>query len=125
MLYPFFVKFNCASICDIDVNQLNLISAKAKQLNFLKQEIIYKRISEQLFDKLLQSKISAFNNKIVDTICFEFPNAFWHIKKHIVSLPYVKDFAENKIPTKAKPIQMNVEILDFCQKKKKIVDDVR
>ena len=52
----------------------------------------------------------------VDTICSELPNAFRHRKKHIVSLPYVKYFSENKIPTKARPIQMNAEILDFYQK---------
>jgi hypothetical protein len=65
---------------DINVNQLNLnlISAKIKHLDFLKQEVKYKKIAEQLSDKLLQSKISAFNNKIIDTVCFELPNAFWH-----------------------------------------------
>jgi hypothetical protein len=31
-------------------------------------------------------------------------------------LPYVKDFCENKILTKARPIQMNTQILKFCQK---------
>jgi hypothetical protein len=108
------VKFHFASRFDIDVNQLNLISAKTKQLNFLKQEIKYKKISEQLSDKLLQSKISAFNNKIIDIVCSKLPNAFWHRKKHIVFLPYIKDFSENKIPTKVRPIQMNAEILDFC-----------
>jgi hypothetical protein len=45
---------------------------------------------------------------------------FGTTKKHIVSLPYVKDFSERKIPNKARPIQMNAEILDFCQKE--IVD---
>ena len=102
----------------IDVNKLNLnlISAKTKHLNFLQQEVKYKKIYEQLADKLLQSKIYAFNNKIVDTVCSELPNAFWHRKKHIVSLPYIKYFSEKKIPTKARPIQMNAEILDFCQK---------
>ena len=63
------------------------------------------------------TSITVFNNKIVDTVCFELPNAFSHRKKHIISLPYVKDFFENKIPTKARPIQMNAEILYFCQKK--------
>jgi hypothetical protein len=62
---------------------------------------------------LIQSKISAFNDKIVDTVYFDLPNAFWHRKKHIVSLPYVKGFFEKRIPTKARPIQMNVELLDF------------
>ena len=90
MLYPFTakedgvskvkmgvpVKFHFASRFEIDVNNLNLISAKTKHLNFLQQEVKYKKISEQLVDKLLQSKISAFNNKIVDTVCYELPNAF-------------------------------------------------
>jgi hypothetical protein len=132
MLYPFTaeddgvstvkmgvpIKFHFVSRFDIDINQLNfnLISAKTKHLNFLKQEVKYKKIVEQLSDKLLQSKISAFNNKIIDTVCSELPNAFWHRKKHIFSLPYVKDFSEKKIPTKGRPIQMNAEILDFCQK---------
>ena len=37
-------------------------------------------------------------------------------KKHIVDLPYVKDFNEKNIPTKARPIQMNVETVEFCKK---------
>jgi hypothetical protein len=55
-------------------------------------------------------------NEIVDTVCSDLPNAFWHRKKHILSLPYVKDFSKRKIPTKARPIQMNAELLEFCQK---------
>lgn len=31
-------------------------------------------------------------------------------------MPYIKDFFENKIHTKARPIQMNAETLKFCQK---------
>ena len=37
-------------------------------------------------------------------------------KKHIVELPYEKDFKESQIPTKARPIQMNEELLQYCQK---------
>ncbi|KAH1212677.1 polyprotein [Glycine max] len=37
-------------------------------------------------------------------------------KKHIVDLPYEKDFREKQIPTKARPIQMNEELLQYCQK---------
>ena len=68
MLYPFSVyetgvstikmgvnvKFHFASRFDIDVSRLNMISAKTKHLNFFKQEIKYKKIAEQLSDKLLQ-----------------------------------------------------------------------
>ena len=35
--------------------------------------------------------------------------------QHIVQLPYVKNFEEKNIPTKAQPIQMNKELLTFCQ----------
>jgi len=101
---------------DIELDWLNLVSAKTKHLNSLKQELKYKRIAQQLSDKLLQSKIAAFNAKLVDTVCFDLPNAFWHWNKYIVALAYVKDFSEREIPTKARPIQMNTETLDFCQK---------
>jgi hypothetical protein len=56
------IKFQFASRFEIDVchRSVNLLSAKTKHLNFLNQEVKYKRISEQIPDKLLQSKISAF-----------------------------------------------------------------
>ena len=40
------VKFHFASKFDIYVHMLNMISAKSKHLNFLKQEIKYKKIAE-------------------------------------------------------------------------------
>ena len=44
-----------ASKFEIDSDDaLNLIHAKMKHLNFLKQEVRYKKIAEQLSDKLLQ-----------------------------------------------------------------------
>ena len=46
---------------------------------------------------------------------FNYPNAFWNRKQHIVHLPYVKNFEEKNIPTKARPIQMNKELLTFCR----------
>ena len=70
MLYPFIaeldgvstvklgvpVKFHFASRFEIDVCKLslNLISVKTKHLNFLQQEVKYKKISEQLANKLIQ-----------------------------------------------------------------------
>jgi hypothetical protein len=112
------INFQFASKFEVDIchRSMNLTSAKTKHLNFLKQDVMYKRISEHISDKLLQSKIVAFQNKIIDFVCSDLPNAFWHRKKHIVSLPYVKYFSEKKIPNKAHPIQMNAELLDFCQK---------
>ena len=112
------IKFHLASRFEINVCKLslNLIFAKTKHLNFVQQEVKYKKIYEQLEDKLIKSKNLAFSNKIIDTVCSDLPNAFWHRKKHIVSLPCVKDSSEKLIPTKAQPIQMNAELLDFCQK---------
>ena len=49
-------------------------------------------------------------------VCSDVPNAFWHRKKHIVNLPYIKDFNEKNIPTKTRPIQMNAETVEFCKK---------
>ena len=65
---------------------------------------------------MLQSKVIAFNNKIVYIVCSELPNAFG-IERNILFLYLMsKIFLKNKIPTKVRPIQMNAEILDFCQK---------
>ena len=48
------VKFKFASKFEIDTEaSLNLIHAKTKYLNFLKQKIRYKKIAEQLYDKIL------------------------------------------------------------------------
>ena len=34
----------------------------------------------------------------------------------MVSLPYEKDFNEKQIPTKARPIQISPELLEYCKK---------
>ena len=34
----------------------------------------------------------------------------------MISLPYEKDFNEKQIPTKARPIQMSPELLEYCKK---------
>ena len=111
------MKFKCASKFEIDTdNSLNLIHAKTKHLNFLKQEVRYKKIVEQLSDKLLQSKIDNFHKILINDVCSDIPNAFWHRKKHIVNLPYVKDFNEKNIPTNVRPIQMNAATIEFCKR---------
>ena len=85
------VKFKFASRFEIDANvALNLIHAKTKHLNFLQQEVRYKKIVEQLSNKLLQSKIDNFQKLLIDD-CSDIPNAFWHRRKHIVDLFYVID----------------------------------
>ena len=47
------VKFKFAPKTEID-DDLNLIHAKIKHLNFLQQEVRYKKIAEQISNKLLQ-----------------------------------------------------------------------
>ena len=47
------VKFKFASKTEID-DALNLIHAKIKHFNFLQQEVRYKKIAEQISNKLLQ-----------------------------------------------------------------------
>ena len=55
------VKFKFALKFEIDTDvALNLIHAKTKHLNFLQQEVRYKKIAKQLSNKLLQSKIDNF-----------------------------------------------------------------
>ena len=111
------VKFKFTLRFEIDTDaSLNLIHAKTKHLNFLKQEVRYKKIAKQLSDKLLQSKIDNFHKILSNDVCFDIPNAFWHRKRHLVNFPYVKDFNEKNIPTKARPFQMNAETIEFCKK---------
>ncbi|BBG99284.1 hypothetical protein Prudu_008917 [Prunus dulcis] len=36
-------------------------------------------------------------------------------KQHVVNLPYIKTFSEKNIPTKARPIQMSQQKMEFCK----------
>ena len=37
------------------------------------------------------------------------------MKQYIVNLPYIKNFEEKNIRAKARPIQINKELLTFCK----------
>ena len=93
-----------------------LIQAKENHVNLLKQEINLVRIEDQLQVKKTQVAIENLKDKIVREVCSNIPNAFWHRKQHEVELPYEPDFSERHIPTKAKPIQMNKDLLRYCEK---------
>lgn len=95
---------------------VNLIKSKTQQIGFLQEEIKVKRIEEQLSQKTLQQRIQLFEDRIKSEVCSDVPTAFWHRKKHTVSLPYIKDFDEGRITTKARPIQMSQEVTEFCRK---------
>ncbi|GAV61570.1 LOW QUALITY PROTEIN: MP domain-containing protein, partial [Cephalotus follicularis] len=70
----------------------------------------------QLQNSQIKEKIDSLKNNIIKNLCSDLPDAFWHRKRHMVSLPYEKDFTEQNIPTKARPIQMNYELMVHCKK---------
>lgn len=92
------------------------LTLKKNQMNFLKQEINSLTIEEKLQNPKLQGKIRMIENQLSLEICNDHPNAFWNRKKHVASLPYEEDFDEKRIPTKARPCQMNSEYLELCKK---------
>ena len=96
---------------------LNLISAKTQHLEYLKDDLRHTQVEEQLACKNIQDEIRKFEEKFKQEVCSDLPTAFWHRKRHEVALSYVKDFNEKDIPTKARPIQMNHELMDVCKAK--------
>ena len=62
------------------------------------------------------AKIADLQKTIEREICSEFPNAFSARKTHIIDLPYIDGFDERAISTKARPIQMNHELMEICKK---------
>ncbi|KAH1188242.1 hypothetical protein GmHk_U059792 [Glycine max] len=84
---------------------INFIENRINQINFLKEEVSFNNIQIQLGKPQVKDKIQSLLNHIESTVCSDFPHAFWDRKKHIVDLPYEKDFREKQIPTKARPIQ--------------------
>ena len=91
-----------SSLQEVSISKtLNLIKAKTQHLKYLGNELSYKRIDEQLACKNYQAEIRKFEEKIKQEVCSDLLTAFWHRKRHEVALPYVKDFHEKNIPTKA------------------------
>ena len=52
---------------------------------------------------------------IEQELCSQIQNNFWNRKQHIITLPYEPSFNESLIPTKARPSQMNHEVLEYCK----------
>ena len=134
-LYPFQIdsqglrtKYNNQEILfefikGIEVKEINqvqdfisLLQQKQKQVKFLKKEIQYKKTEENLESEQIQEKIKQIHQQIENNLCSSIPNAFWDRKQHMVSLLYENFFNEKQIPTKARPIQMNPELLEYCKK---------
>ena len=134
-LYPFQIdsqglktKYNNQDILfefirGIEVKEINqvqdfisLLQQKQKHVKFLKKEIQYKKTEENLESQQIQDRIKQIQKQIEENLCSSIPNAFWNRKQYMVSLPYEKDFNETQIPTMARPIQMNPELLEYCKK---------
>ncbi|XP_069147064.1 uncharacterized protein [Solanum lycopersicum] len=49
-------------------------------------------------------------------ISADHPNAFWDMKKHIVTLSYEDSLSESDIHMKSRPYPMNAESVDLCKK---------
>ena len=96
--------------------QINCLQTKQNLIQHLQEEISFKRIDEQLQKPSLQTRILDLEKNFKSQICSDLPTAFWERKKHVVSLPYEPGFDERNIPTKARPTQMNFELLEFCKK---------
>ena len=95
--------------------RINLIQRKQTHINFLSKEIHYKKVEEQFLENKVQKIIKEIQDIFQKEICSDLPNAFWSRKKHKISLPYIQIFDESKIPTKARPIQMNEKLLEYCK----------
>ena len=113
---PSIYKFNEQPIYSI-LNQIkDTIKNKTKFICELREEIYCKRIKEKIQDKNFQNSIKNFQENLEKEICLDFSTTFWHTRTHQVSLPYIKEFREENIPTKARLIQMNERLLEICEK---------
>ena len=74
------------------------------------------RIHNRLQDNTTIKLITQLHEDFIKNCCSEIPTAFWNRKSHSVSLPYLDDFNETKIPTKARPSQMNPTLTNLCEK---------
>ena len=102
---------NIVKACSIYQNQINnLLRSRQNDLMFLQKDLSLQRIENQLQNDFIQRKISDFKSLIKKEICADLPSAFWNRKQHLVDLPYESSFDEKQIPTKARPIQMNMEL---------------
>ena len=97
------------------IKTINAISRKTSLVHSLSKEIIDQRIEDNLKAPSLQSQIKDLEELFKLKICSDSPTAFWERKQHQVSLPYEKHFHEIDIPTKARPIQMNSDLIKYCK----------
>ncbi|GAV92318.1 hypothetical protein CFOL_v3_35698 [Cephalotus follicularis] len=90
-------------------HSVKMIEAKENHLS-------NKKLENQSQDSQIKEKIDSLKNSIINNLCSDLPDAFWHRKRHMVSLPYEKDFTEQNIHIKVRPIQMTYELIKHCKK---------
>ncbi|GAV80918.1 hypothetical protein CFOL_v3_24377 [Cephalotus follicularis] len=94
-------------------HSVNIIETKE---NHLQQELSNKKFEHQLQTSQRKEKIDSLKINIIKNICSDLPNVFWHRKRHMASLPYENNFAEQNILTKIKSIQITHELMKYCEK---------
>ncbi|GAV87605.1 hypothetical protein CFOL_v3_31031, partial [Cephalotus follicularis] len=94
-------------------HSISMVKAKENQL---KQELSNKKFENQLQNSQIKEKIGSLKNSIINNLCSDIPDIFWHRKRHMVFLPYEKNFNGQNISTKTKPIQMTYELMKYCEK---------
>ncbi|GAV92073.1 hypothetical protein CFOL_v3_35457 [Cephalotus follicularis] len=90
-------------------HSIKMIEAKENHLS-------NKKLENQLQNSQIKEKIGSLKNSIVNNLCSDLPDVFWHRKRHMLSLPYEIFFTKHNIPNKTKPIQMTYELMKYCEK---------
>ncbi|GAV89061.1 hypothetical protein CFOL_v3_32481 [Cephalotus follicularis] len=93
-------------------HSIKMIEAKENHL----QELSNKKLENQLQNSQIKERIDSIKNNMIKNLCSDLPDEFWHRKQHMISLPYEKNFTKQNIPIKVKPIQINYELMKYCEK---------
>ncbi|GAV88272.1 hypothetical protein CFOL_v3_31695 [Cephalotus follicularis] len=103
-----------------DINLLKTFSLfkehSIKMIETKENHLSKKKLEHQLQNSQISKKIDSLKNNIINNLCSDLPDVFWHKKQHMVFLPYEKNFTGQNIPTKIKPIQMTYELMKYCEK---------
>ncbi|GAV65079.1 Peptidase_A3 domain-containing protein [Cephalotus follicularis] len=85
-------------------HSVSIIKTKENQW---KQELSNKRFKNQLQNSQIKEKILSLKNNIIKNLCSDLPDAFWHRKRHMVSLPYDR-------PRRKEPVNVCSAALKPC-----------
>ena len=121
LIFPFIEKsktrnLNIVKTCSVYQNQIiAILKSKQNNLFCLQKNLSLQKIESQLQNDFIQKKISNLKIFIEKEIWADLPSAFWNQKQHLVDLPYETSFDKKQIPTKARPIQMSMELEQHCK----------